>query len=268
MKNRLPLLLKRLSKFPLFLFFLIAFGQTLSAQSRFDYGLQFSYVFNGFLEKASPSEEYDVNLILPGPSFILGMKHAYFLNKKRTFSFGMGILYEFSGFTKVTEQRINSDGRIKTKHQYRNQHINIPLDFNYKYDKFIFSVGLVYTNVFSIRNKIDHCGQDAPALACVNYSSRTIDFQINEQVSEMDRIAFSINNQIYVENRTNLQMKWGLLYQINNQLKVGFEYRDFLFENTLHFIWFDYDVLTHTQYEYQTNALDFSIFYTLSNSGN
>jgi len=237
---------------------------SLSAQSKFSYGFQAGYVVNGFLEKANLQTGADIDRINPGPSFLLGMKHYYYFDHQRKFSIGTGILYEFSGFTKVSKENYRVGSSFKLKHQYRIQQVNVPLDINYRIKKFTLSIGLVYTSLLSIKNTQQSCYKASSDAACVQAAKQVVEFRINEQKKIGGPLPFSTSDQIYIDNRSNLQIKWGLHYYLNEQLKIGLAYRDFLFKNNLYTTHFDYDLFTNTTYEFQTTAIDFNIIYTLA----
>ncbi len=235
---------------------------TLFGQSRFSYGFQASYVLNGlFYSDPFEYNELKTNMVLPGPSFTIGTKHRYYLNKKRTFSTGIGMLYEHSGFTKFKVEKINDNGKFKRKEQFRKQYILVPMDIQYHYKKFGVSVGLIYTNLLSIKMKLKYCYTEG---ARCNYQiSNQEHFKINEKIDRSMLGVFSLPSFSDIDERDNLQYSFGLHYQFNERIDFGLQYRDFIFDNFFWVFRTSIDLGTTIKYHHQTNAIDFSIRYLI-----
>lgn len=237
---------------------------SLQAQSGMVYGFKASYVLSGFMDADPLENDLTTNSVIPGLSFTLGMKHAYYFNEKRTIQLGFGLLYERNDFSrfKKWEYYTTTVNASYRKEKYRKHYLLAPLDFEFSFKKISFSAGVIISSLFALNLSELHCS---------SYSGRSCDFEeynttqyrINREHRDNGSGIFAFNEKIVFDHYLSFQYVFGIHYRISDRVKVGLEFRDYPLKNHFTVTRFEWDIFISNTYDHQTNAIDLSVQYLL-----
>jgi len=246
----------------LLLFFIIFQSLDGFGQSRFTKQLRSSYILNGLFD-ADPDKKRSfikANFVLPGFSFSLGSEFGYFLNKKRTIKWNVSTLFEYQSFGRITSSHNSNNGSISIREQrFQSTYFTLPVEIECQTGKWSFTGGVVNTINFWTRYGFGE-----------SYKPKDGSFEFRKNILFTNFIGDGYigsnipAEEIYSDRWFNIQYSLGVRLALTSRISIGWEYRDFIFENILHHDYFDYDVFARQRYRQQTNALHFNFFYKMN----